>query len=264
MKVPKILYKNKIPRSGIYCIENIVNGKLYIGSSKNMYQRLHCHRVYLNNKTHANIKLQNSWNKHTEDNFICYALEYCDEKILTEREQLYIDSLTPWYNITLKVERNIPSAESRLKISNSLKLGYLNGTIKFTNTRPIKVYDINNVFIKEFNMITTACKELNIHASSIIRVLNKTYKQCKGYKFVYSNEDAPTEIFRITKNSKPYNYNRKGKPIEVFDLLLNKKLTFNSIAECTRFLGMGYYSLSQILRSKKKTYKKRYCFTLSQ
>ena len=49
--------KNKC---GIYIITNIVNGKRYIGSSKDLYNRLHEHLHNLkNNKGHNNY-FQNS------------------------------------------------------------------------------------------------------------------------------------------------------------------------------------------------------------
>ena len=187
MKIPKILFKNKIPLSGVYCIENVQNRKIYIGSSKNMYQRLHVHRIYLNNKTHQNQKLQNSWNKHTEENFICYSLEFCEEKVLTEREQYWIDFLNPWYNITLNVIRNNLSQESKDKISATLKRKYKSGEIKLTKTSQIDCYNIDGKFIKTFNTIKNCAEELNMSASSIMRILKGTYKQCKGYQFKYTN-----------------------------------------------------------------------------
>jgi hypothetical protein len=189
MKVPKILFKKKIPQSGIYCIENTKNGKIYIGSSKNMYQRLHVHRIYLNNKVHQNQKLQNSWNKHTENSFICYSLEMCSHNDLTKKEQYWIDLLSPWYNITLKVERNILSEESKIKISETLKRKYKSGEIKATRTSEIDCYDLEGNFIKSYKMLKDCSKDLNIATSSITRIIAGEYKQCKGYQFKYKNDN---------------------------------------------------------------------------
>lgn len=87
---------------GIYCIENIENKKKYIGSSKHVYKRRNRHFSELKNGKHKNIKLQNSYNKHGKVKFIFYVIELVnDEKILIKREQHYIDSLKPAYNINL-------------------------------------------------------------------------------------------------------------------------------------------------------------------
>ena len=82
-------------KSGIYCIVNTDNQKKYVGSSRNLYQRLQKHRAYLRKNIHENKKLQNSWNKHGEDSFQYFILEFCPEERLIEREQFYIDSIKP-------------------------------------------------------------------------------------------------------------------------------------------------------------------------
>lgn len=55
----KIEYDLK-SKCGIYIITNIVNGKRYIGSSNDLYNRLHHHLNHLNIKTHSNNLLQNA------------------------------------------------------------------------------------------------------------------------------------------------------------------------------------------------------------
>ena len=81
--------------SGIYCIINIRNSKRYIGSSKNIRQRLWSHRAELRHNKHENTHLQSAWNKYGEQNFDYYILENCEEDLLLEREQWYIDTIKP-------------------------------------------------------------------------------------------------------------------------------------------------------------------------
>lgn len=89
-------------KSGIYCIENIVNGKKYVGSSINVYKRRNRHFSELKNLKHKNVKLQRSYNKHGKENFNFYVLELVENKnLLIEKEQFFIDKVKPEYNINL-------------------------------------------------------------------------------------------------------------------------------------------------------------------
>lgn len=56
--------------SGIYKIRNIVNDKLYVGSSCSMQERKTKHIRDLRLNKHHSPKLQNAWNKYGENNFV--------------------------------------------------------------------------------------------------------------------------------------------------------------------------------------------------
>lgn len=75
---------------GIYCIENIINCKKYIGSSTDVYARWRQHKSHLLNNIHRNCHLQSSCDKYGYDNLKFYIVEVCGEKILNEREEYYI------------------------------------------------------------------------------------------------------------------------------------------------------------------------------
>ena len=87
-------------KSGIYKICNLVNGKIYIGSSINLFKRQKEHFRCLKSNKHNSQHLQNSWNTHGEENFVFEIIEEIKEKEkLIEREQYYLDILNPEYNI---------------------------------------------------------------------------------------------------------------------------------------------------------------------
>jgi len=86
---------------GIYRIKNLINGKCYYGSSKNIEKRWSIHKRELNNNIHINCKLQRAWNKYGENNFSFEIVEECNINILLETEQKYLD-LQPEYNIGVK------------------------------------------------------------------------------------------------------------------------------------------------------------------
>ncbi len=85
--------------SGIYKIVNNINNKIYIGSAINLSRRFKEHIRTLKSNKHHNKKMQNSWNKHGENNFSFVIIEYCEKEKLILREQHYIDEINPEYNI---------------------------------------------------------------------------------------------------------------------------------------------------------------------
>lgn len=111
-------------KTGIYQITNIINGKFYIGSAVNISKRRNQHVHYLRKNTHPNIHLQRSYNKHGEENFTIEVLEYCGLEELLEKEQFYIDTLNPPYNIC-KIAGSVmgrkDSEETKIKKSFNMK-----------------------------------------------------------------------------------------------------------------------------------------------
>ena len=59
----------------IYSIENLVNNKVYIGSSIDVFQRWGDHKKLLKYNKHENKYLQNAYNKDGSENFIFSLIE---------------------------------------------------------------------------------------------------------------------------------------------------------------------------------------------
>lgn len=117
-------------RIGIYFIKNKVNNKIYIGKSKNIYNRLKSHTTALNRELskHENQYIINSWKKYGEENFEMGVIEYCKYEELSRIELnwiLYYKSNNSKYGYNLRIDTEkgmIPSDETRLKMSISQKL----------------------------------------------------------------------------------------------------------------------------------------------
>jgi group I intron endonuclease len=86
---------------GIYRIKNLRNNKCYYGSSKNIEKRFKTHLRQLKKGKHHNKHLQRSWDKHGENYFVFEVVEECNETVLLELEQKYLDS-NPEFNIGIK------------------------------------------------------------------------------------------------------------------------------------------------------------------
>jgi len=85
-------------KAGVYMWTNLKNGNTYIGSSVNLSPRL---LKYLNENALRKNKMLISLAiiKHSIENFSLYILEYCSSKDVIEREQYYLDTYKPIYNI---------------------------------------------------------------------------------------------------------------------------------------------------------------------
>jgi group I intron endonuclease len=85
---------------GIYAIVNLTNGRHYVGSAINIRKRKAVHLCELRKGKHDNSKLQRAFNKYGEAEFRFDVLELvADTTLLIEREQFWMDSTRPFYNI---------------------------------------------------------------------------------------------------------------------------------------------------------------------
>lgn len=112
--------------SGVYIIENVVNGRAYVGSAVDIQSRWKDHRIDLRLGRHHSKFLQRAWNKYGPQAFEFRVLLYCDkfslirwEQIainghlsLLGRDQLYNSSLTAGSTLGLRFKR---SAEDNRK-----------------------------------------------------------------------------------------------------------------------------------------------------
>lgn len=171
---------------GIYCLENTLTGKKYIGSSTNIYQRGLKHRAQLRGNSHPNKKLQNSYNKHNEEDFIFYVVQLSLKEDLIRLEQDYIDLYNPFYNLMLQVERKDFSLETKLQISNSLKKRYKEG-LSNNCEKKVNLYTVSGEYIKTYDSITKCSKDIKADLSNVKRVLRGKQKTCKGFKVTYCN-----------------------------------------------------------------------------
>ncbi len=220
---------------GIYCIENNINGKKYVGKGKDIKSRWSDHKGKLTRNSHPNQYLQKSWNKYGEDNFSFYLICECQKEKLDELEILYIKEMktkAPFgYNLTsgggglLDVKHSI---ESILKMSNS-KMGHI-------------VSDETKEKISKSNRN----KPRNFSPEYVERLINNFKgKNNPNYGKPMSKETKRKMIETKMKNKKP-------KPIKK-----TKKEIKESSNSSSKYLGVSFYKRKKLWRAYyKKIFQK--------
>lgn len=115
-------------RIGIYKIENLINGRIYIGSAINVKTRWNCHLYRLRKGTHHNQYLLADYRKCGEEAFSFSIIVECSKDILLMEEQKLIDKhyddQKMCYNLRKVAKNNTgykASEETKKKQSNALK-----------------------------------------------------------------------------------------------------------------------------------------------
>lgn len=99
-------YKQTIQPMGIYQIRNIINGKIFLGRSKNLKGIINRNRFQLKNGSHMNKVMQRDFIEVGEENFSFEILDhlkpnedmkdnYAEELALLE--EMWIEKLKPYY-----------------------------------------------------------------------------------------------------------------------------------------------------------------------
>jgi group I intron endonuclease len=254
MLIP-VKWDNKI--GGIYQIKNLINEKIYIGSTNYLYGRFKQHYNDLLDNHHANKYLQNSWNKYNEDNFEFSILEeITNEDLLIEREQFWMDKLKSYnisygYNILPKAGRTIGvkrSDETKKRLSDS-KIGDKNPMyqkeVSIETRRRLSKSLINMPEEKKTNML----KKRGIALSQSLKgrkLSNETKQKLSNIKLGRKLPDSQKEKIKISNSIKIVQVDLNGFFIK----------EWNSMIDVTRELSFDCGSISKCCNKISKTYKK--------
>lgn len=125
MRLSEELSKEKIKRiSGIYCIKNIHNNKVYIGQTKDFYERFIFHSWQLKIGKHDNPYLQNEFNVFKKDHEVVFEfqileiIENPNTDLLNEKElfwfkQFEAGNKEKCYNLCTNPYTKSPETHSR-------------------------------------------------------------------------------------------------------------------------------------------------------
>jgi group I intron endonuclease len=111
-----IVFKDNRRKSGIYRWNNLITNKTYIGSSISLSRRFsdYYNLNYLKRKLEkGSSAIYSALLKYGHINFSLDILEYCELSELRLKEQYYIDTLKPEYNILKKVGLHLYTKQSK-------------------------------------------------------------------------------------------------------------------------------------------------------
>lgn len=242
---------------GVYCLENIYNGRMYIGSSTDVMSRRNSHLCLLRKGKGHSKELQYSYDEDGEDAFLFYVIEACTKDVLRQREAYWIDNtscLTTGFNkvrmevtqktikniLTKPAIRNIHSQKTKDKISlfhkaNQEKfVGSKNGKSKLNEEQ---VYEIKTLISKEnsFGSISRRFKVGTSAISSIYSGRTWSHVKCEELDFYKKSGKNATKMFgsknpnsKLSENDvieiraiiKP-NYTRIGKQYGVSSTVIS-------------------------------------------
>jgi group I intron endonuclease len=216
------LLKDNNNKAGIYRWRNKINGKTYIGSSINLTKRFYKY-ISLNNIQKIKTPIYGALLKYGIENFTLEILEYCDEDSVINREQYYLDTLSPEYNI--------------LKIAGS-SLGF-------------KHSEKTLEFFKTYRVVEEETKK-NLSQAATGRVLSEEVKDkiSKAHIGKVLSEETKTKISKARTLV-------SGVPVKVIDTLSDKVTEYENITEASKILGVSRTSIKNALTSGKLL-KKQY------
>lgn len=196
--------------AAIYKIRNLLNNKLYIGSTQkeNSFKRKGEHFCELRGNYHYNIHLQNAFNLYGEENFIYEIIEEFKFPIEYDKEYIYqyINCREIYYITLLNAEYNIA------KETRGGKLGR-----KLSEEEKIK---IGNRSRGRNHSIESIVKIKNARAQQVITEdhKRKVSEKMKGNKFCLGNKQSKEQRELASDNLGKHYINKTG----IFDVEIQK------------------------------------------
>ncbi len=209
--------------SGVYIILNILDGRYYVGSSKNIQTRWGDHRRDLNNGVHHNPRLQNTWSKYGKEIFEFHIIISMEgrEKLL-RYEQILLDigfSNDALYNIALcaassmQGRSNPHTPEWNQKISDSNKgKQHTQETKQILRMRALEWYKTHEGPFKGKKHTEETCYLLSLkrgedhHCWGVPKTEEQNQKNSKAKLKYYEENEFPEYVKQKISiaNSKPH------------------------------------------------------------
>lgn len=248
---------------GIYCIENLVNGKKYIGQSIDVKRRFAQHKRSSNIK--RNYFLYQSFEKYGIENFKFYTLEECDVDLLNDKEKYWIEYYNTYvkgYNMTLggDCSKNKGSEKLRNKLPKNIEV-FLKHNIDIS----VVIVELNQQLeiINEWSSVQSCARDTKLFATNISKCASLKYLSSNNRIFMYKTEVenlTPVEIQELRdKKRKDLNFCKtfsyKARSIDLIDDIGNIIETYTSAHEVANKLNLDDSSIIKICKGRFKQTK---------
>lgn len=175
--------------SGIYKITS-PSGKVYIGQSIDLFRRLKSYFEPSSSKNQTILK--HSFDKYGRESHTFSIIEECEIDLLNERERYwqeqYIDKLLNCKLTETSDKTGVCSEQTKINISKGLKKS---GKSYQHLKNKVYQYDDKGFFIREWDSLRIASRELNIQLSQLSRATknNSNNKSAGGFLWSYKKLD---------------------------------------------------------------------------
>lgn len=226
-----------------------------MGSSGNLSKRFHVYFSHSGLVKILNISTSRIFRallKYGYTKFRLEILEYCDYDKCLEREQYYLDSLNPGYNILKKAGSSLGYKHTEETIA---KIGLaLKG----------EKHPMFGNFHSEETLAQMSNIKLGKQVSEATRAkLSEAFKGEKNPMFgqKHSEEVLKKMSASLQGRKKPEMSGKVPVKIEVVDVLNNKTTRYDSISAAALALNIGQSTISKYLaRKDQKFFKKQFSF----
>ena len=206
---------------GIYCIENTINQKKYIGQSIDIYRRWQEHKLARTKQTISSAII-----KYGINNFSFRIIELCERNLLNEREIYWINYYDTYHN-------GYNETPGGSYVSDKCK-------------KQINAYDLNGNYIRTYTSCRDAARDNNCSPQQIYLVLNHLRRTAGSMQFRYLNDSTPVTSTNGAQG-------RHHKTILQLDLNDNIIAEFKTIEEASKITGAYGPSIGRVCRGIKNT-----------
>ena len=183
---------------GIYQIVNTITGARYIGQSIDIKRRLRQHK-----RKEQNPNLKKDFENFGIDAFKFEILEECKVEELTKREDYYLKTFEPEYNI--RMNGQFISEEARKKMS-ELQIGKTKPTL----SKQVKCVETGEIF----QSVRAAAKFAGVAAANMSVLLSGKGRTLGGFHWIFNvpeNEQAEMERIKQMPEGKSHSEDTKLK-----------------------------------------------------